>query len=104
MLMCRDMAIRRKDLLQDTARDSGDDSPLARRSSRRLGSLHSAEQGRLGSATPAMAVPQPQRGSTSPLAKGSPGGERVMLYFGIIDFLQVGGVSSVRRDGRPHQA
>lgn len=91
--MTRGMAIRRKDLLQDTARDSGDDSPLGRRSSRRLGSLHSADQARLGSATPAMAVSQPQRGSASPLAKGPPGGERVMLYFGIIDFLQVGHAS-----------
>lgn len=90
MMGPRDMAIRRKDLLQDTARDSGDDSPLTRRSSRRLGSLHSADQPRLGSSTPAMAVAQPQRGSASPLAEGAPSGERVMLYFGIIDFLQVG--------------
>ena len=90
-ILCRGLVIRRKDSLQDTARDSGDDSPLGRRSSsRRLGSLHSAEQARLGSSTPAMALPQPQRGSTSPLAHGPPGGEKVMLYFGIIDFLQVG--------------
>ncbi|KAK9837682.1 hypothetical protein WJX74_002866 [Apatococcus lobatus] len=82
------LASRRKDLLQDPAHDSGDDSPLRRRSSRRLGSLHSAEQAKLGSSTPAMAIPQPQRGSSSPLAQRSPGGEKVMLYFGIIDFLQ----------------
>ncbi|KAK9868987.1 hypothetical protein WJX84_003964 [Apatococcus fuscideae] len=70
--------------------DSGDDSPLRRRSSRRLCSLHSLGQPRLGCSTTAMAVSQPRLGESAAAHSpdGPGGGEKVMLYFGIIDFLQ----------------